>query len=376
MREVPLILIADDRPDSVELIRDLLAMEGYQVVTASDGEQALGRIRARLPDLVLLDLNMPRLNGYEVCIELKADPQTADIPVLMVTGWAEPEQRVKGLQLGAEDYLIKPFDSDELLARVGARIRAKKESDGLRRAQKAIQATFERYVPSHVVERMLLDPTQVRLGGQKQEVTVLFADLRGYTGLAEVLPPERLVDVLNGHLTMAAQAILAYEGTISQYAGDLIMAIFNAPLAQADHALRAVAAGWKLKRDMLAYHRRLPDDLRMDFGVGIASGEALVGNIGASELLHYTAVGDTVNLAQRLEELASGGEILLTESTWRLVRDKVRADARGVVPVRGRTEPVTVYALDGLCQQRAPVGPPLSRRVAEPSGVKVDDIVS
>jgi adenylate cyclase len=376
MSEAPLILIADDRPDSVELIRDLLTMEGYQVVTAFDGEQALGRIRAHRPDLVLLDLNMPRLNGYEVCEELKADPLTAEIPVLMVTGWAEPEQRVKGLQLGAEDYLIKPFDSGELLARVQARIRAKKESDRLRRAERTIRATFERYVPPHVVERMILDPGQVRLGGQKQQVTVLFADLRGYTGLAETLPPERLVDVLNGHLTVAAKAILAYEGTISQYAGDLIMAIFNAPLNQADHALRAVAASWKLKREMLAYHQRLPTDLRMDFGMGIASGEALVGNIGARELLHYTAVGDTVNLAQRLEEVAGGGEILLTESTWQLVQDRVRADARGALPVRGRTESVTVYALRGLCQERALAEPLPSGRVIEPSGVKVDDIVN
>jgi class 3 adenylate cyclase len=375
MSEAPLILIADDRPDSVELIRDLLAMEGYQVVTAFDGEQALGSIRTHLPDLVLLDLNMPRLNGYEVCVELKADPQTAEIPVLMVTGWAEPEQRVKGLQLGAEDYLIKPFDTDELLARVQARIRAKHASDRLRRSQQAIRATFERYVPPHVVERMLLDPAQVSLGGQKQEVTVLFADLRGYTGLAEALPPERLVDVLNGHLTVAAKAILAYEGTISQYAGDLIMAIFNAPLSQADHALRAVAAGWKLKRNMLAYHQQLPDDLRMDFGVGIASGEALVGNIGAKELLHYTAVGDTVNLAQRLEELANGGEILLTESTWQLVCDKVRADARGSVAVRGRSEPVTVYMLDGLCQQRTLADPPRPRQAVAASGIEVDDVV-
>ncbi|MCL7452639.1 MAG: response regulator [Anaerolineae bacterium] len=376
MGEAPLILVADDRADSVELIGDLLAMEGYKVVTACDGEQALSRIRAHLPDLVLLDLNMPRLNGYEVMIELRADPQTAEIPVLMVTGWAEPEQRVKGLQLGAEDYLIKPFDTSELLARVQARIRAKKETDRLRLAQRTIRETFERYVPPHVVERMLLDPTQVRLGGQQQRVTVLFADLRGFTRLAEVLPPERLVDVLNGHLTVAAKAILAYEGTISQFAGDLIMAIFNAPLPQPDHALRAVAAGWQLKQGLLAYHQRLPDPLRMDFGVGIASGEALVGNIGAGELLHYTAVGDTVNLAQRLEELAAGGEILLTENTWHLVRDKVRVDSRGSTPVRGRTAAVTAYALLGLDGQREVAGFPRQQHSADVSGTRLHDLVS
>ncbi|MGC9332772.1 MAG: adenylate/guanylate cyclase domain-containing protein [Anaerolineae bacterium] len=375
MSEAPLILIADDRADSVELVGELLTMEGYQVVSAFDGEQALSRIRTHLPDLVLLDLNMPRLNGYEVCSELKADPLTADIPVLIVTGWAEPEQRVKGLQLGAEDYLTKPFDSRELLARVQARIRAKKESDRLRQAQQIIRETFERYVPPHVVERMLQDPMRVRLGGQKQEVTVLFADLRGYTGLAETLLPEQLVDVLNGHLTVAARAILAYEGTISQYAGDLIMAIFNAPMPQADHALRAVGASWKLKQGMLAYHRRLPAYLRMDFGIGIASGEALVGNIGAKELLHYTAVGDTVNVAQRLEELAGGGEILLTENTYQLVREKVQVDTRGLTSVRGRTEPVSMYTLVGLGRRRVPSGPQRSRQVIDHSGIQVDDIV-
>ncbi len=352
MSNNPTILIADDRPESVELVYDLLVIEGYQVVTACDGQEALDSIRQHLPDLVLLDLNMPLLNGFEVCQQLKADPLTADIPVLMLTAYAEPDHRVRGLQVGAEDYLVKPFDYRELIARIKTRLRAKQETDRLRTVQKMIRETFERYVPSHVVERLLADPTQVSLGGTQQMVSVLFADLRGYTTLAQILQPDHLVDVLNGHLTVAAQAVLAYDGTISRYAGDLVMSVFNAPLPQQDHALRAARAALTLRQGMARYHTGLPPELRMDFGVGISSGEAVVGNIGAKELLSYTAIGDTVNLAQRLEEIAGGGEILLTEGTQQLLHDTpFRIEARGLTSVRGRSEPVAIYALLGLAEE-------------------------
>jgi class 3 adenylate cyclase len=351
MSDTPTILVADDRPDNVELVRDLLTMEGYRVLSADNGKEALDKIRENLPDLVLLDLDMPVMDGYEVCERLKADPATLDIPVLMLTAWSAPDQRVKGLRLGAEDYLAKPFDYRELIARVQTRLRAKHEADRLRSVQIAIRRTFERYVPPHVVERMLAEPTRVRLGGVQQTLSILFADLRGYTTLAETLSPEELVDVLNGHLTVAAQAVLAYEGTISQYAGDLVMAIFNAPLPQPDHALRAVKAACQLRQKMTDYHSSLPEHLRMDFGVGIASGEAVVGNIGARELLSYTAIGDTVNLAQRLEEIAGGGEVLLTKRTCQMLDEAVQVESRGLVPIRGRSEPVEVFVLLSLAEQ-------------------------
>ena len=348
MSEPATILVADDRPESVRLVRHLLQAEGYTILAAYDGQEAVDRIREYLPDLVILDLNMPVLNGYEVCQRLKADPATSDIPVLMLTAWTGPEQRVKGLQLGAVDYMGKPFDYRELVVRIQTRLRTKQEADRLRKAKRAIRGTFERYVSAQVVERLLADPTQVSLGGRQQEVTILFADLRGYTSLAETLSPDRLVGVLNGHLNVAAQAILAYDGIICQYAGDLVMAIFNAPLPQQDHALRAVRAALHLRRAMTEYHAGLPPELRMAFGVGIASGEALVGNIGAKELLHYTAIGDTVNLAQRLEEIAGGGEVLLTECTRQLLDStEVRLEPKGPTQVRGRNGPVQVYTLVG-----------------------------
>jgi len=352
MNDRPTILVADDRVDSVELVRDLLMMEGYKVLSAYNGQQALDAICEFLPDLVILDLDMPLLNGYEVCERLKADPATTSIPVLMLTAWAAPDQRVKGLQLGAEDYLAKPFDYQELVARVKTRLRTKQEADRLRAAQQAIRETFARYVSPRVVERLLADPTQVSLGGAQQTVTVVFADLRGYTTLAEALPPDQLVDVLNGHLTVAAQAVLACEGTMSQYSGDLVMAIFNAPLAQPDHALRAARTALRLRREMAVYHAKLPAHLRMEFGTGIVTGEAVVGNIGAREWLNYTAIGDTVNLAQRLEELAHGSEILISASTRQTLGAAARVEAWGLVPIRGRSEPVEVYALLGLEGER------------------------
>jgi class 3 adenylate cyclase len=272
----------------------------------------------------------------------------------MLTAWAEPDQRVKGLQLGAEDYLAKPFDYRELLARVETRLRAKQAADQMRAAQEAIRKTFERYVSPRVVERLLADPTQVRLGGAQQEITVLFADLRGYTRVAESLTPEQLVDVLNGYLAVAVQAVLAYEGTISRYAGDLIMAIFNAPLPQADHLPRAVRAALRLKQDMVRYHQDMEAHLRTEFGIGIVTGEAVVGNIGARDWLNYTAIGDIVNLAQRLEEIAGGGEILMDKFTRHALGPAVEVEPRGLKPIRGRREPVEVFALLDLSEGELP----------------------
>ncbi len=351
MSDAPAILVADDRRDNVELVCGLLEMEGYTAIKAFNGGEALEKIRLHLPDLVILDLDMPVLNGYEVCARMKADQTTANIPVLMLTAWANPAQQVVGLQLGVEDYIAKPFDYQELLGRIKTRLRTKQEADELRAAQKTIRETFARYVSPKVVERLLADPNQVRLGGTQHTITILFADLRGYTSLAEALPPDQLLDVLNGYLTVAAEAVLVHEGTISRYAGDLIMSIFNAPLPQPDHALRGARAALKLREEMESHCAGLPDHLRKEFGVGLVTGEAVVGNIGAREWLNYTAIGDSVNLAQRLEEIARGGEILIDKDTCQALGGAARVESRGITHLRGRSEPVEVYALLGLTDE-------------------------
>lgn len=216
----------------------------------------------------------------------------------------------------------------------------------------ALLDTFRRFVSPQVVERLLADPGGVRLGGSLQTATVLFADLRGFTALAEQLRPELLVEVLNGHLTVAAQAVLAAEGTISQYSGDQIMALFNAPLAQPDHAVRAAQAALDIRRQIAAHHTHLPAALRMEVGVGMVTGEVVVGHIGAHEMLSYTAIGDAVNLAERLQELALGGEILVSEGVRRALGGRARLEPRGLTAIRGRSQPEPVYVLLGLSEPR------------------------
>jgi len=231
---------------------------------------------------------------------------------------------------------------------VRARLRSKQTADDLRAAQQAIRYTFERYVSPRVVERLLADPSQVAAGGVQQSVTILFADLRGYTALAEALPPEQLVEVLNGHLTVAAQAILAQEGTISTFVGDLVMAIYNAPCPSPITPSARRGRPWLCTRAWLAFHAELSPKLRMNFGIGIVTGEAVVGNLGARELQLYTAVGDVVNLAQRLEEIAGGGRIFISDDTRQALGPEASVRSLGPVLVRGRTEPVVIYELLAL----------------------------
>jgi adenylate cyclase len=342
------VLVVDDQPESVQLLAAILSTGGYQVLSANGGATAIELARTEKPALVVLDVDMPSMDGFEVCARLKLDPQTADIPVLMLTAMADVEFRIKGLQLGAEDYLTKPFNYRELLARVARRLRAKEAADELRAVQYRIRRTFERYVAPEVVERMLQDPTQVQLGGTKQVVTVLFADLRRFAAAGEELAPEVLLEVLNAHLTVAARAILDHGGVINQFAGDQIMALFNAPLPQPNHALLAVKAGLTIGRNVADYHARVDPARYLRFGVGIATGDVVVGNIGTPELFNFTCVGDRVNLAQRMSALAQEEDVFLHESTRRLLGDAVRVEPVGPLRVPGRSGVMTVYRLLGL----------------------------
>lgn len=342
------VLIADDSFESVELLNAVLSEQGYEVIIAFDGEEALVKAQEEKPDLLLLDIMMPKVDGYEVCRRLKADPSTARIPILILTARGDILDRVKGLDLGAEDYFTKPFNIKELVARVQARLRAKYREDDLLDTERLVRNTFQRYVSTSVVDRLLRNPERVELGGVKQEVTVLFADLRGFTALAEHLPPEQLIEILNGYLTAGAQPILEHDGTINQYAGDEIMAIFNAPLRQEDHVLRAVKAGLCIHQRLEAYNATLEPDLRLNCGVGIGTGQAVVGNVGTSQIMNYTAVGDVVNLAKRLEESAKGGQVLMGESSYQHVRDQVMVRTLASLMVKGREEPVAVYEVLGV----------------------------
>jgi class 3 adenylate cyclase/DNA-binding response OmpR family regulator len=208
--------------------------------------------------------------------------------------------------------------------------------------KKQLRGLFERYVAPSVVEQLVAQPEKVALGGVRQVVSVLFADIRGYSDFSARAAPEVLVDVLNRHIAVAAEAILAQGGTLDKFLGDAVMAYFNAPLAQPDHALRAVRAAWHICRAADESLADLPPASRLEFGVGISTGEALVGNIGAAQLMSFTVIGDAVNVSRRLQEVARGGQILICQQVYGLVRGYVEARPVGVVELRGRPRPEPV----------------------------------
>jgi class 3 adenylate cyclase len=342
------ILAVEDTPDEARVLTDFLGAQGYTVISAADGEEAVIKARVEQPDLLLLDVRMPVMDGFQVCQRLKADPITADIPIFMLTGVGGVDDRVRGLSLGAEDYLTKPYNFEELAARIDARMRNKRSADALRLMQRRILDTFQRYVAPQVVEKLLADPQAARLGGVRQTVTVLYADFRGYAALAETLPPERLIGVLNSHLGVAARSILQHQGTLDKFMGDAVLAIFNAPLPQADHALRAVRAAAALRESLRDLQAEAASPLRLPCSIGISTGDAVVGNIGTDEMVNYTAVGDVVNLAQRIEAEVEDGQIVFSDATYRRVSDFVECEALGPRTVRGRSGVVDVFRFVGL----------------------------
>ena len=211
-----------------------------------------------------------------------------------------------------------------------------------------IRQTFEQYVVPHVVEQLLSDPTSVRLGGVRRAVTILFADIRGFTSFSEKLQPEASVEVLNRYLTLASEAVLAEEGTLDKFLGDGVMAIYNAPLAQPDHALRAVRSALAVQKAVREMHNELPPANCLHFGVGITSGLAVVGSIGSTKIRNYTAIGDTVNLASRLQAQAEPGQVLLDKAAYEYVKDRIIARELGYVQVKGHSEPDLVFEVVGL----------------------------
>ena len=342
------VLVAEDNRDSRELVSDILLSLGYIPILAPNGRVALEKMIADPPDLAILDINMPELDGFEVCAAIKRNPATAKIPVIMLTAQVDVESRVTGLGLGADDYLPKPFHPRELIARIETRLRAKEETDTLRQQREQIRQTFERFVAHEIVEQLLQDPTRVQLGGAEATVTVLFADLEGFTSLGEHADPAHLIEILNAYHMLLVQHIKANGGTIDKFLGDGVMALYNTPLPQSDHALRAVRTALNIRDALPTFHEQLDRRFHMGVNFGIHTGQAIVGNVGTPDLMDFTAVGDTVNLASRLQGLSENNQIMVSEDTYRLVKDDVIAHRSGPRTVRGREEPVITYLIERL----------------------------
>lgn len=339
------VLVAEDNPEMRQLARDILRTMGLEVITAYDGPNALDVARTQNPDLIVLDVDMPGMNGFDVCTILKSSADTSQIPVLMLTAQSDVEYRVHGLEVGADDYLSKPYSPRELMARVETRLRAKSEADNLREKQQVLRETFERYVPGSVVEQMLRDPAQVKLGGKLQDVTVMFADLEGFTALSERIDPEELLSILNRYHNLVVNVILQHNGTIDKFLGDGVMALYNTPLPQENHPLCAVKTAVMIRKALAELHESLAPAYRMGINFGIHTGKAVVGNVGTNQIMDFTAVGDTVNLASRLQGLSHHSQILISHAVYEQVRDYVTVQPIGSVHVKNRVEAVMTYEI-------------------------------
>jgi adenylate cyclase len=349
------ILIADDDVVSRKLLRRLLEQDGHEVRAAANGAEALDLFAEEASDVVLLDILMPELDGISALERLKATPGAEHVPVIMISAVDETESVVRCIEIGADDYLPKPFDPVILRARIKAGL-TKKQLHDLERER--VHDVFSRFLPEHVVDDVLeRTDDDLRLGGVSTVGTVMFTDLRGFTAFSENRSPELVIDALNRYFDETSDAILEQGGTLVAYRGDGFLAVFGAPIEIEDHADRALATA----RDMVDV--RLPrfndwlrsnglgEEVRM--GVGLNSGPFMSGNVGSFRRLEYTVHGDTVNTASRIEGLTKslGGPILLSESTREaLLHPPSDLRAVGEVEVRGRRSGVVLWAVDGAAQ--------------------------
>jgi len=344
-----ILVVDDDRLNRTLLARTLAAL-GHDVVMAANGREALDLMRAREPDIVLLDVVMPELDGIGVLERMKGDPALRSVPVIMVSALEDFDSVVRCIELGAEDYLQKPFDPVLLRARVTAGL-DKRRLQQLERER--VRNVFARFLPEGMVDEVLLRADgDLRLGGVRVVSTALFADLRSFTGFAERTPPDRVIAVLNRYFGEMSDAVLDNGGTLVAFLGDGLIAVFGAPIECDDHADRAVAAAREMLRDRLprfnawAREQGYAHDFRM--GIGMSSGPLMSGNVGSERRLEYTAIGDTVNTASRIESLTKelGRPVLVAESTLDLMKtpaaDLVYVDE---VTVRGRSGSTRVWSL-------------------------------
>ncbi len=347
---IPRIVIADDDRLNRELLETYLINAGCQVSAFPDGEEALEAVTHNLPDLALLDIRMPRMDGLTVCRQIKDNPQTQFIPVIIVTALDALSDELNAIESGADDFITKPFNPLILLTRVRSLLRLKKLHDELESRSELLRHTLDRYVDREVAEIILTDPErQLKLGGESRDVTVLFADLRDFVSFSATHPAPKVVEMLNLVFNELVEVIFTYKGTFDKFLGDAIMAFFGAPVAREDDTTRALAAALEMK-DSFKRLRSVTGDQFLNplgLGIGLHSGEAIVGNIGSERVMDYTVIGDTVNVARRLQESARPGEILISGETYRRVPN-ARVNYLGSQAFPGRRELVQIYSLLGL----------------------------
>ena len=381
MRTPARILVVDDNAANVDILRARLAAHGYEIVTATDGEEALAAAREHLPDLILLDVMMPKLDGIEVCRRLRADASMPFIPIVLVTAKSDPKDVVAALEAGGDEYLTKPVDHASLVARVKSMLRIKALHDQVQEQASQLQewnqtleqrvaeqlaqmerlGRLKRFFSPQLAELILSGGADDPLKSHRREVTVVFLDLRGFTAFAETSEPEEIMAVLREYHAEMGQVILAHEGTLERFAGDGMMVFFNDPVPVPDPALRAVRMVMTMRerlRELTAKWRKRGFDL--EFGAGIAQGYATIGAIGFEGRWDYGAIGTVTNLAARLCGEAKPGQVLVSQRVLASVEDLAAAEPVGELQLKGFLRPVPAFNLIGLKLAWARLGNPLS----------------
>ena len=376
MRTPPQILIVDDNPTNLDIFETRLATHGYDVITARDGEEGLAVARERQPDLILLDIMMPKMDGIEVCRRLKDDPSLPFMPIILVTAKAEAKDVVAGLEAGGDEYLTKPVDHSALVARVKSMLRIKalhdttQEQAGRLETQAAQLAEWNQTLEKRVAEQLeeldrvgqlkrFFSPQLAELivssglesivKSHRREITVVFCDLRNFTAFSETAEHEDVMRVLREYHEAIGPLIFRFEATLEHFAGDGVMAFFNDPVPCPDPAARAVRMAVAMRQEMdelLEVWRKRGYDLGL--GIGIAMGYATLGQIGFEGLFHYGAIGSVLNLASRLCDSAESGQIFITKRIYAEVDDLVEVEAIGELDLKGFHRPVPALNLVGL----------------------------
>ncbi|HVM57689.1 MAG TPA: response regulator [Gaiellaceae bacterium] len=364
----PKILVVDDVPENLRLLEAVLTPRGYDVLTASDGIAALELVESEQPDLILLDVLMPGMDGYAVCGRLRANGETAMLPVIMVTS-SIGQEKTKAIEAGADDFIPKPFNHDELLTRVRSLLRIKRYHDTIK-AQTAelaeLNRTLEERVQAQVTElgrlrrlRRFLSPQladaivssgdETILRSHRRQVAMLFADLRGWTNFADAVEPEELMRVLREFHGAIGRLVQRFDATVGFLEGDGVQLFFNDPIELADAPLQAVRLACALRDEtagLTPLWRRRGYDL--DLGIGISLGYATCGEVGFEGRSDYAAIGTVTNVASRLADEATGGQILITQRLYAEIENRVDVESAGEFTLRGFARPTTAFNVLGV----------------------------
>ena len=366
------VLVVDDQPANVRLLEAILAPRGYDVRTASSGEEALAALDADDMDLVLLDIVMPGKDGYEVCREIRERPGTAYLPVVMVTASGD-EQKIKALEAGADDFLTKPVNKNELLARVASLARIKRYQDTIKRQSDELTAwnheledrvsdqvsqiermhRLRRFLSPQLAELIVDSGDESFLESHRREIVVVFCDLRGFTPFAEASEPEEVMGVLGEYHAALGDLIFRFEGTLERFAGDGLMVFFNDPVRCDDGPARAIRMSVAMRtrvRGLAESWARQGHDLSL--GIGIAQGYATLGRIGFEGRHDYAAIGSVTNLASRLCADAAPWQILVTERVFSAAGPVVVGEDAGTRELKGFSRTVHAFDVTGIDNAR------------------------